>query len=80
MPDQWITPSAEQEEQARLVQVDLVTVISEAINAGTDPRVALAGIAAAAADTLTSIFGQSAVVPWFEMQATIARRMIEGTH
>lgn len=73
MTDRWITPNAEQRTHAELVQQDIIELLNRLIREGIDPRVILAGIASASCDMLTNVFGQSSVVPWFEMQAKIAR-------
>lgn len=71
MADVWITPNAEQEAQARLVQHDVVELINRLCLEGIDRRVIMAGLGTAIADLVTCTFGPSAVVPWFQKQADI---------
>ena len=80
MTDKWKAQTSEQHEQATLVANELVEVINRAIREGIDPRVVIAGIGSAITDTITCVFGATAVVPWFEGQAKLLRDMQGGGH
>lgn len=73
MADKWIEPSPVQQTHARLAQLDLVETVNRLIRDGMDSRVVLSALGAATADVITCTFGATAVVPWFEMQAKVAR-------
>ncbi len=80
MTEIWKDKSREEAEQATLVANEIVEVINRAIREGIDPRVVIAGIGASITDTITCVFGPTAVVPWFEGQAKLLRDMQEGRH
>lgn len=76
MADKWTDPTPRQNKQAERVQTEVVDLVNCLIREGIDPRVVIAGLGAATADTLTSVFGNTAVLPWFERQAAIARDVL----
>ena len=69
----WITPTKLQDAQITLAQHDIVEMLNRLGREGMDPRIVLAGLAAATAGLLVSVFGSTAVAPWFEGQALIVR-------
>ena len=62
-------PTQEQQDQALLVQMEIAEAVNRMSREGFDPRVLIAGMAAATADTVTTFFGNEAVAPWFAKQA-----------
>jgi hypothetical protein len=80
MADRWVELSPEQSEQAVIVQNELIECVNGLAREGIDPRIILAGIASASADLLTNVFGNTAVVPWFEGQAHMARQLMGRGH
>jgi hypothetical protein len=76
MTDIWMDPTPEQSRQAERVTKAICHEINLLAIEGIDPRVIIAGLGAATADTLTCVFGETAVVPWFEKQAD----MVRGLH
>lgn len=78
MADKWIFSTDEQEQQALLVQHDVLETINRLGREGIDPRLIMAGLAAATSDLLTSTFGNTAVAPWFDGQAAVARELLRG--
>ena len=75
MADTWIDPTPEQEAQAALAKVALIATINAQIRTGTDPRVVLHALGTTACDMLTSVFGATAVAPWFDRQAEVVRQL-----
>lgn len=75
MADRWIEPTAEQNEQALLVQGDIVALVNRLLKEGNDARIVMAGMGAATADLITCTFGPTAVAPWFQKQADMVREL-----
>lgn len=75
MADTWIDPTPEQEAQAERAKLALIETINAEIRTGTDPRVVLLALGNAACDMLTSVFGATAVAPWFDRQAEVVRQL-----
>jgi hypothetical protein len=73
MADKWAMPTPQQNAAASLAQGDLVELINRLIREGNDPRVVIAALGSATADTITCVFGPTAVAPWFEKQAQVVR-------
>ena len=71
-------PTQEQQDQALLVQIELIEALNRMRREGFDPRILIAGIAAAAADTVTTYFGNQAVEPWFAKQAEMVADVMHG--
>ena len=65
----WTEPTQEQQDQALLVQIEVIEALNRMRREGFDPRILIAGLAAAAADTVTTYFSNEAVAPWFAKQA-----------
>lgn len=81
MPQQvWIQPTREQQDQAVLVQGEICEAINRLAREGFDPRVIMAGIAAASSDLVFKVFGQQAVPMWFAKQAEITAELIGKGH
>ena len=80
MTDVWKQTNTAEREQATLVANEIVEVINRAIREGIDRRVVIAGIGSALTDTITCVFGASAVVPWFEGQAKLLRDLQGDRH
>ncbi len=78
MPDVWKDPTPEQEAHAAIVAHDIVEIVNRLIREGIDPRVVIAGLGSATADTLTCVFGPTSVAPWFEGQGEMVRRLQRG--
>lgn len=73
MAEKSIVPTHEQQAHAQLAEHDIVETINRLLREGIDPIVVIAAIGAATADTITSVFGATAVAPWFEKQGEIMR-------
>lgn len=71
-------PTPEQEAHATLAHHEIVETVNRLITEGMDCRVVLAGIGAAAADLITTKYGNQAVAPWFEKQAEMIDRVVRG--
>ena len=73
----WARPSDEQQQQALLVQHDVIEVLNRLAKEGIDRRIIMAGLGSATADLITCSFGPQAVAPWFDRQAEMVRRAID---
>ena len=69
-------PTAEQLEQARLAANEMLETINRLILEGMTPNVVLSGLANAAADAITSVWGNKHVAPWFDGMAENARELL----
>jgi hypothetical protein len=73
MKDVWKEPSREQHAQCALASLDIIETVNRLIREGMDPRVVIAAIGSATANTITSVWGATAVAPWFDQQAKMVR-------
>jgi hypothetical protein len=72
-------PTAEELEHGRLVANEAIEIFNRLMREGMAPNVILSGLANAAADAITSLYGPDCVAPWFDGMAATARSMREGS-
>lgn len=76
----WIEPNQEQQDQALHAQIAIVEICNRLIREGFAPPIVIAGMGAAVCDVLTTVYGNSAVPPWFQKQADMTAAMIGAKH
>jgi len=69
------TPTAEQIEQTRLVETDLLELIGRLQAEGIDLRVVMAGVATATATIMLNAWGAEAVPVWFARQSAMTMHL-----
>lgn len=72
-------PTAAQQQQAILAQHEFVELTNKLIKEGIAPQIVLVGLATAAADTITSVFGAEKVAPWFGRQSELVKTLQQGS-
>lgn len=67
-----IEPTVEQAEQCAIAQQEIVETIQRLIGEGMDRRCVTAGLAAASAATIMTLYGGAEVSPWFAKQSVMS--------
>lgn len=67
-------PTQEEQDQALLVQIEIAEALHRMRAEGIDPRIVIAGTAAAIGHAIAEMYGADRVAPWFANQAN----MIDG--
>lgn len=70
-----IEPTVEQAEHCLLVQHEAIELINRLKAEGIDPRVIMAGIAAAAAGAVQTFYGAEEVSIWFAKNAALTMNL-----
>lgn len=65
----------EQQSQAAIATHDIIETVNRLLREGIHPELVIAGIAAAASDTITSVYGAGVLARWFDSQATLVRQL-----
>jgi len=69
------TPTAEQVEQCRLAEQDLIELISRLQAEGMDLRIIMAAIGTATASVMLNAWGGDAVPTWFARQSAMTMHL-----
>ncbi len=78
MTQYWKEPTQAEQDQALLVQNEMVELANRLRGEGLIPPIIIAGMGAAIADVLTTIYGNESVPPWFAKQAEMTDALING--